>query len=129
MMRLLLDTHTLLCWTHEPEQLGQRALDAISDPDNEIFASAVSAMEIATKGRLGKLGYDSPLVDRFLPVIGEFGFLPLSLSCAHAQCAGSLHGQHRDPWDRLLAAQSQIEQLLMVTVDRRLAEWNVEVFW
>ena len=128
-MRLLLDTHALLWWAHEPEELSGAAHDAIEDGGNEVFVSAVSAMEISTKNRLGKLEYSSPLAERFLPWISEFGFAPLSVSCAHAERAGNLAGEHRDPWDRLLAAQAQMEQLPLVTVDVRMADWNVQIIW
>lgn len=128
-MRLLLDTHALLWWAHEPEELSDAARDAIEDGGNEVFVSAVSAMEISTKNRLGKLEYSSPLADRFLPLISEFGFAPLSVSCAHAERAGNLAGEHRDPWDRLLAAQAQMEHMPLVTVDVRLADWNVQIIW
>jgi PIN domain nuclease of toxin-antitoxin system len=128
-VNLLLDTHTLLWWAHEPAELSATALEAIADERNEVFASAVSAMEIATKQRGGKLEYTTPLASRFLEVLADFGFKPLSVSCAHAQLAGSLPGDHRDPWDRLLAAQSQVEQLPLVSMDKRIAEWKISTLW
>lgn len=128
-MRLLLDTHVLLWWAHEPEELSDAAHDAIGDGENEVFVSAVSAIEISTKNRWGKLEYPTPLADQFLSSIVEFGFAPLSVSCSHAAYAGNLRGRHKDPWDRLLAAQAQIERMPLVTVDRRLADWNVQIIW
>lgn len=128
-MRLLLDTHVLLWWAHEPEELSDAALHAITDGQNDVFVSAVSAMEVATKNRLGKLEYASPLADSFLLTVAEFGFAPLSVSCAHAERAGNLGGDHKDPWDRLLAAQAQIEQMPLVTVDRQMVRWHVQVIW
>lgn len=128
-MRLLLDTHTLLWLAHEPEKLSRIARDAIEDGANEIFASAVSAMEIATKHRRGRLEYESSLANRFVPLIADFGFAALSVTCAHAERAGNLAGTHKDPWDRLLAAQAQIEQLSLLTVDARIADWNVKIIW
>lgn len=128
-MRVLLDTHTLLWWAHEPEKLSEAAVDAVGDERNEVLVSAVSAMEISTKSRLGKLEYASSLADRFLTRIAEFGFVPLSVSCAHAERAGNLGGEHRDPWDRLLAAQAQLEMIPLVSTDERMAGWNVRVIW
>ncbi len=128
-MRLLLDTHALLWWAHEPEELSKRAFEAISDGRNDVFVSAVSAMEIATKDRAGKLDYPSPLANRFLALVAEFGFADLSVSCAHAERAGNLGGDHKDPWDRLLAAQAELEGMALVTKDRRMAIWQVQVIW
>jgi PIN domain nuclease of toxin-antitoxin system len=128
-MRVLLDTHALLWWAHEPEKLSETALEVIGDGANEVFVSAVSAMEIATKSRQGRLEYKSSLASHFLARIADFGFVPLSVSGAHAQRAGSLPGDHKDPWDRLLAAQSQMEEVPLVTTDKRMSDWNVQALW
>ena len=128
-MKLLLDTHSLLWWAHEPDRLSGTALDAIGNEENEILVSAVSAIEISTKNRRGRLEYPSSLANRFLPRIAEFGFVPLSIGCGHAQKAGNLVGEHKDPWDRLLAAQALIEQVPLVTIDPRMTDWNVQVIW
>jgi PIN domain nuclease of toxin-antitoxin system len=128
-VKLLLDTHALLWWAHEPEELSDAAREAIANGENEIFVSAVSAMEISTKNRVGRLEYPSSLADNFLQLISEFGFQPLSVSCAHAERAGNMAGKHRDPWDRLLAAQAQIEQMPLITVDPRMSDWDVQIIW
>lgn len=128
-MRLLIDTHTLLWWVHEPERLSRVAAQVLADRGNDILVSAVSAMEIATKARLERLDYQTPLSDQFSESISGEGFSELAVSCAHAELAGNLPGKHRDPWDRLLAAQSQIEQLPLVTTDRQIAGWNVQIIW
>lgn len=128
-MRVLLDTHSLLWWAHEPEKLSAAALDVIGDERNEVFVSAVSAMEITTKNRSGRLEYRSSLADRFLPRVAELGFAPLSISCGHAERAGNLRGSHKDPWDRLLAAQAQVELMPLVSTDKRMSDWNVQIIW
>lgn len=128
-MRVLLDTHALLWWAHEPERLTETALETIANEGNTVFVSAVSAMEIATKYRSGKLGYETPLSDSFLVSINGFGFEPLSINCAHAERAGNMKGDHKDPWDRLLAAQSEIERMPLVTLDKHMADWNVRAIW
>ncbi len=128
-MRLLLDTHALLWWAHEPEHLSPLALEAIGDPDNDMFVSAVSAMEIATKGRRGRLEYNSPLVDQFLPTIEEFGFLQLPVRCAHAQLGGSFMSANNDPWDRLLAAQAKLDNLALISNDSKMDEFGISQFW
>ena len=128
-MRVLLDTHSLLWWAHEPEKLSEAALDAIGDGRNEVFVSAVSAMEIATKSRSGRLEYPSSLADHFLSRVAELGFAPLSVTCEHAAHAGNLGGRHKDPWDRLLAAQAQVETMPLVSTDGRMSDWNVQIIW
>lgn len=128
-MRLLLDTHALLWLAHEPEKLTAAAAAALADPRNEIWVSAVSAMEIATKDRRGLLGYRTSLSSRFVPEITAQGFVPLSVTCEHAQRAGNLQGEHKDPWDRLLAAQSQIEDLVLITRDRKIVDFGVNTLW
>lgn len=128
-MRLLLDTHTLLWSAYDPSKLGARAARLIKDGANEIIVSAVSAMEIATKLRVGKLSHAAPLASDFCGGMASRGFLLLAIDCAHAQRAGNLPGEHRDPWDRLLAAQAQIEGLTVVSNDARLAALGAETLW
>ncbi|MDX2209525.1 MAG: type II toxin-antitoxin system VapC family toxin [Sphingopyxis sp.] len=128
-MRILVDTHALLWWAHEPEKLSDAALDVMADDRNTILVSAVSVMEIATKSRVGKLEYATPFADSFLQSLAELGFAPLPIDCHHAEKAGGLPGDHRDPWDRLLAAQASTEGLPLVTKDPRMALWNVATIW
>ncbi len=128
-MRLLLDTHALLWWTHEPEELSRPALDAIMSGENDVSVSAVSAMEIATKSRLGKFAYVTPLASEFGTHTAAFGFIHLPITCDHAERAGGLPGTHRDPWDRLIAAQAQLENLTLVSRDVAMAGFGVTTFW
>ena len=128
-MRLLLDTHTLLWSAHDPRKLSAAAASAIRDGANEIFVSAVSAMEIATKNRSGKLEYTTSLATNFVEVVSSRGFMMLPITCEHAERAGNFPGDHRDPWDRLLAAQAQIDGLELVSNDARIAEFGTETLW
>lgn len=128
-MRLLLDTHALIWWTHEPEKLTDRVVDVVGDPDNEIFVSAVSAMELATKFRRNRLDYFTPLATHFVAESRELGFLLLDITPEHAQLAGSLQGSNKDPWDRLLAAQAQVAKLLLISCDSRMAELDIDPYW
>jgi PIN domain nuclease of toxin-antitoxin system len=128
-MRLLLDTHALLWSAHNPRKLSVLAAKVIRDGANDIFVSAVSAMEIATKHRLGKLEYDTMLATAFIAEVTGRGFALLTVDCEHAARAGNLVGEHRDPWDRLLAAQAQIEGLVLVSNDPKLAQFDVETCW
>lgn len=128
-MKLLLDTHALLWWEHEPDRLSRVAHDAIADGDNDVLVSAVSAMEIAIKNRKGTLGYRTSLADRFVPTVTAHGFGLAGISCEHAERAGGYAWDHKDPWDRLLAAQAQIEGLALVTADRAFATFGMQTFW
>jgi len=128
-VRLLLDTHALLWWLDGDRRLSPRARRAIADPQNRILVSAASAWEITTKARLGKLpGAIAVAADVALAVESQ-GFEPLDITLRHAQRAGSLSHSHRDPFDRVLAAQSQLEHLKLVTNDPLLIHFDIDRFW
>ncbi|MFN7028463.1 MAG: type II toxin-antitoxin system VapC family toxin [Sphingopyxis sp.] len=128
-MNLLLDTHTLIWAANEPEKLPNAVRSAIEDPDNHIWISAVSAFEIAIKFRIGKLAGADELAKRFADVIAGFGFNELPISVAHASLAGLLPFDHRDPFDRILIAQSQIEQYALVSNEKPFDQLGVIRFW
>ena len=125
--RYLLDTHALLWWAHEPARLSAGATEALTDGENEMFVSAVSAMEIATKVRLRKL--ESSLDRNFIDQVTEHGLKTLSITAEHAQLAGNFVDANQDPWDRLLAAQAQLERLTLVSCDRRMNGFGVTTLW
>ena len=101
----------------------------MSDPETTIVVSSASAWEIATKYRLGKLQSAGELVRDMSLWIGKAGFRELPITVAHAQRAGSWPQPHRDPFDRMIAAQSIIEQLPIVTRDPALATFGTQVVW
>ncbi|MCZ7562557.1 MAG: type II toxin-antitoxin system VapC family toxin [Burkholderiales bacterium] len=119
-MRLLLDTHVLVWWLLDDPGLSKRVAAEIRDPRNEVFVSSASAWEIATKYRLGRMPKAEPLVQRFGALVEEQRWVPLPVSIAHALHAGSMEGEHADPFDRMLAAQARLERLRLVTGDRAL---------
>jgi PIN domain nuclease of toxin-antitoxin system len=127
--RLLLDTHALIWWSFQLERLTARVREAIEDPDNQIFVSAVSAMEIATKVRIGKLEEARPLATGFVRQIEARGFTTLDLTAEHGELAGGLAIPHQDPFDRLLIAQAQIEQLRLVSNELRFDTYGVLRLW
>ena len=127
--QFLLDTHTILFWASDQSKLSSAAFSAIEDGENEVYVSAVSAMEIATKVRIGKLEVGRPLATGFRRQMIERGFLELMLTMDHAELAGSFPSPHNDPWDRLLAAQAQIEGLTLVTNDERIGSFGVKTYW
>lgn len=114
-MRILLDTHALLWWLAGDLSLPATARTLISDPTNEVFVSAASAWEIATKHRIGKLPGAGPLAVDFAREVEAQGFLPLPISLAHGQDAGALASLHRDPFDRMLVAQALAERMVLVS--------------
>jgi PIN domain nuclease of toxin-antitoxin system len=128
-MRVLLDTHALLWAAFHKDQLSARARHLIQPQRNEIFVSAASAWEIATKYRLGKLAQAQALVDDFVPAIRSAGYEPLPISLEHALRAGRLTPEHRDPFDRMLAAQAIHEDLALISHDEQLDVFGVRREW
>ena len=128
-MRLLLDTHALIWWVNGDDRLGVTAKAAIADEDQTVLVSAVSAMEIATKFRLGKLPSARHLAQDFESVIQEQGFEPLSISIRHARSAGNLAIAHKDPFDRLLIAQALLDELTLVSNEAVFDGYGVARLW
>jgi PIN domain nuclease of toxin-antitoxin system len=125
-MRVLLDTHVWLWMWGEPERLRNEARTIVEDPATELNVSAVSAWEIATKYAAGRLRLpaspDAWLMDPRHR--GEVTELPITFE--HAIRAGALPNHHRDPFDRMLVAQAQIERLVLVSADPKVAAYEVE---
>ncbi|HMM54514.1 MAG TPA: type II toxin-antitoxin system VapC family toxin [Candidatus Desulfobacillus sp.] len=128
-MKLLLDTHTLLWWFIDDRRLSSSARAAILDGQNEIHVSAVNAWEIATKDRLGKLPEARDATPRFIELVAADGFRLLNLSCEHGLRAGGYPNSRGDPFDRMLAAQAEIESLTLVTRDPVFRDFLVQVLW
>jgi PIN domain nuclease of toxin-antitoxin system len=128
-MRLLLDTHTLLWWLDGDRRLSLKARRAIGRDTNAILVSAASAWEIATKARLGKLPGATDVAADVTGAVASQGFAPLDITVVHAQRAGSLAGDHRDPFDRLLIAQGQIEDVAIVSDDAVFDAYGVRRYW
>lgn len=128
-LRLLLDTHALLWFLLGDERLPERARAAILEPSAHVFVSAVSAMEVATKFRLGKLPAADFLVRNWARLMADQLFEELPISTAHALRAGMLAIPHRDPFDRLLIAQSQAEEAALVSNEAAFDQWGVIRLW
>jgi PIN domain nuclease of toxin-antitoxin system len=128
-MRYLLDTHCLLWWWNDDPRLSSAAREAIAEPDNEIWVSAASAWEIATKARIGKLADMPEAVTRYPLLMDRNGFMALAIGQNHALKAGKYRQLHRDPFDRLLAAQAMIEKMPLITRDPEFAAFDCETFW
>jgi PIN domain nuclease of toxin-antitoxin system len=128
-VNVLLDTHALLWWLFADRRLSSRAKAVLRDPQNQVSVSSASAWEIATKYRLGRLDSARPLVDDFGALLGKAGFVELPITCAHAIRAGNWEVGHRDPFDRMLAAQSSMEDLRLVTRDPVFVDFGLEPIW
>ena len=128
-MRLLLDTHALIWWLAGDTQLSSTARDAVADETNDVFVSAASAWEVATKHRLGKLPGAGPLAVDFGRELRRQGFAPLPISIEHGQVAGALIGAHRDPFDRMLVAQAHEEKMALVSNESLFDAFGVTRVW
>jgi PIN domain nuclease of toxin-antitoxin system len=128
-VRLLLDTHALLWWLDGDRRLPLKVRRAIASDSNSILVSAVSAWEITTKARLGKLPGATDVAADVAACVASQAFLPLDITMLHAQRAGRLPGAHRDPFDRMLIAQSQMEDVALVSDDEAFDGFDVRRFW
>lgn len=128
-MRLLLDTHGWLWMRAEPERLADSSRRLLRDPANELFLSAASAWELAIKFATGKLRLPQPPAVFIAQRLAEDRVVALPILHAHALRAGELPPHHRDPFDRLLIAQAQIEGLTVLTADREFAKYDVPIHW
>lgn len=123
-MRLLLDTHVFLWWRANDRKLGPVAREAIAVADI-VFVSTATAWEAGIKAALGRLRYP----DTIDAGVEDSGFERLSISLAHAERAARLPRHHADPFDRMLVAQSEIEDLTLVTHDRAMAAYARPIVW
>ena len=126
-MRLLLDTHAFLWAAADPDQLRPNARAAIEDSANEVLVSAGVAWEISIKAALGKLTVPADPAVWFPARVRSLGFQALDISAAHALAVGGLPDIHRDPFDRIMIAQAQIEGLTFVTRDPENQKYPINV--
>lgn len=128
-MRAILDTHTFLWWVLDTPRLSADARSILQDGANELLFSAASAYELTMKAESGRLTLPEP-ADSYVPNrLRENAFSPLAIELAHALRAGALPAIHRDPFDRMLVAQAQIEGLPILTADPAIGRYDVETVW
>jgi len=130
--RYLLDTHTFLWASHESRifKLGEAARDAIEDPDSELYVSAASMFEISNKYRTGKLPEYRSIAENCLETLEGLDARELPLNWEQANIAGNLDWQHKDPFDRMLAAQAQLEDLILISCDKVFDDVpNLAILW
>jgi PIN domain nuclease of toxin-antitoxin system len=128
-MRLLLDTHALLWWFSDDDALSAAARRLIERASNSVLVSAASAWEIGTKVRLGKLPGAEDLAADFAGYLARERFESLGISAEHGIRAGLLPGPHKDPFDRMLAAQCHAENLPLISNDSIFDSYKVRRMW
>jgi len=124
---MLLDTHIFLWWLFDDSRLSVSLRERIGNPAETVLISAASVWEIATKFRLGKLPHAAQVAEDTPAWIIKSGFQPLPISPIHAQLAGSWDVPHRDPFDRMLAAQSQVERIPLASIDPAMSLFEIEL--
>ena len=129
MKRFLLDTHVWLWSITDPPKLGREGLRLLENTGNQLFLSAASSWEMAIKYRLGRLPLPEPPHIFIPPRLIRDGITPLPVEHHHACQVANLPDLHRDPFDRLLIAQAQIEHFTFITADQKLKDYNVEMIF
>lgn len=128
-MRYIVDTHVFLWWITDDDRLTPAAREVIRDRESDLYFSAASAWEIAIKAGLDRIRLPER-ADRFIPEqLRLNGIRPLAIELSHALAVEGLPLHHRDPFDRLLVAQSQLEGLPIISGDDQLAEYGAELVW
>lgn len=128
-MKALLDTHAFLWWVLDASSLSDSGRAFMRDGQNELYVSAVSAMEIAIKVRKGRLALPEPAESYVPSRLASEGFQGMPVELAHALRLATLPDIHRDPFDRLLVAQAQVEGIPIVTADPAIAQYDIETIW
>lgn len=128
-MKVLLDTHTFLWWIANDPQLSPRARQIMAEPDTEPFLSAASGWEMASKSRAGKLKLPADLQGFVAEQLRTNAIQVLPIHLAHALHVYTLPAHHRDPFDRILVAQSQLEKLPILTGDPLITQYAVTTIW
>jgi PIN domain nuclease of toxin-antitoxin system len=127
-VKLLLDTHALLWWATNDPKLSSKVKKAVARESTEVFVSAASAWEIAIKVRLGKLVWPATAETVHAYVLGQ-GFRELAITLEHAERAGALALAHRDPFDRMLVAQAQADDLWLASNEEVFDDAGVRRYW
>jgi len=126
-LSLLLDTHIFLWWLFDDPALPNKIRELIRSKENQVYISSASAWEIATKFRIGKLPHAGTVAKNVPYWIVQAGFTTLPITPEHAQLAGSWDHPHRDPFDRMLAAQAKLENVPLVSVDKQLKSFPIQM--
>ncbi len=128
-MRALLDTHAFLWWITDDPRLSRKVREIISDGENDLFLSAASGWEIVIKAKLGKLQLPDNLESFIAEQMALNAIESLPVKMSHALHVYEFPHYHRDPFDRMLISQAQLENLPILTVDPQIARYTVKVIW
>lgn len=128
-MRLLIDSHALIWYVDQHQQLGPASHAAMSDPSNELLLSAGSIWEIAIKIGLGKLVLTQPFLLWMSQALNDLGITVLPITVEYADAQASLPKHHSDPFDRLIVAQALIEKVSIVSADTRMDAYGITRLW
>ena len=128
-MRLLLDSHTLLWAVDDPARLGPKAMSEMQDEGNEVLLSAATIREIAIKVGLGKLSLSKPYQEWMSQAGNDLGVTILPITVVYADVQAMLPNHHRDPFDRLLIAQAQVERIPLVSNDPIFDRYGISRLW
>jgi PIN domain nuclease of toxin-antitoxin system len=129
-VKILIDSHVLIWMLGDPSRIPPKSIDVLNDRHTEILVSAVTAFEISTKHRIGKLNSAEALVHNYADYLARLGAKELPVTSHHGIVAGQLSWAHRDPFDRIIVAQSMTESLPLVTADAIFADVaGVRTLW
>lgn len=128
-MRLLLDTQCWLWWFAQPEKLSEKVIEQIVDETNEVWFSAASVWEMGIKASIGKLPLPEPIDDYVSTRMTQLGARSLEIRASHALRVVALPSHHRDPFDRMLIAQAQVEDMTLVSADSTFNQYEVSLLW
>jgi PIN domain nuclease of toxin-antitoxin system len=128
-MRAILDTHAILWWVTNNPQLSQTVRDIIADPDNTLYLSVASSWEIIIKFNTGKLPLPEPPTQFIQSCLSVNRFESLAIDLPHVFQINTLPDHHKDPFDRILIAQAQVENIPILTVDKMIIEYPVQTIW
>ncbi|MCC5605891.1 type II toxin-antitoxin system VapC family toxin [Nostoc sp. CHAB 5834] len=128
-MKLLLDTQCWLWWFTQPELLNEAAIAYIADETNELWLSVASIWEMGIKVAIGKLPLPDPLDSYISSRMTVLAMRTLEITASHALQAAALPLHHRDPFDRMLIAQAQIEEMTLVSADSMFNKYDISLLW
>ncbi|NER45425.1 MAG: type II toxin-antitoxin system VapC family toxin [Symploca sp. SIO1A3] len=128
-MRFLLDTQCWLWWFTQPEKLSEDVIEQIADETNEVWFSVASVWEMGIKVSIGKLPLPEPIDDYVPTRMTQLGAKLLEIKASHALRVAALPLHHRDPFDRMLIAQAQIEDMTLVSADSTFNQYEVSLLW
>lgn len=128
-MKVLLDTHTFLWWITDDNRLSSSAREIITNGDNELFLSAAAGWEIAIKAQLGRIKLPKEPHSFIAEQLRLNSIQSIPIHMSHALHIYSLPNHHRDPFDRMIVAQAQLEDLAILTMDSQIARYEIKVIW